>query len=188
MGFFHLEKNIENYIQMAEGYDRRELIAELTKNLARNSTVLEIGMGPGTDLDLLEDYFQVTGSDYSEIFINRYKKKHPNAKLVVLDAITLETDCIYQGLYSNKVLIHLTRDELKKSIKRQAKILEPNGIICHSFWHGNKEENYDGLISIYYTVEQLENIFQEFFSIIKIEKYKEMEPEDSLFIIAKKKA
>jgi len=188
MEFFHQEKNVKEYIKMAEGYDGRELIAELQKYLPHGSSVLEIGMGPGVDLALLEGNYQglVTGSDNSEIFISRYRKQHPEADLINLDAATLKTDRKFNGLYSNKVLMHLTREELKQSIKRQAEILEPNGIIFHSFWWGDKEENYGGLRFIYYTKEQLQKLFENSFDIIKIEKYQEMEPNDSLFIIGKK--
>ena len=118
---------------MVDGYDGRELIEELQKHLPRGSSVLELGMGPGIDLTLLKKYYQVTGSDYSEIFINRYRNQHPDSDLIVLNAITLNTDRKFNGLYSNKVLIHLTREGLKQSIKRQAAILESEGIICHSF-------------------------------------------------------
>lgn len=189
MEFFHQEKNVNDYIKMAEGYDGREIIEELQKHLPRGSSVLEIGMGPGTDLALLENIYQghVTGSDYSEIFINRYQKQHPEVDLILLDATTLKTDRKFQGLYSNKVLMHLSREELKQSIKRQTEILEPNGIICHSFWRSEKEENYDGLLFIYYTSEQLHTLFKENFDIIKIGIYQEMEPDDSLFIIARKR-
>jgi len=191
MEYYEQEKNVDAYIQMAEGYDGRELITELVKYLPKNSSVLEIGMGPGTDLTILEKYYKdqghVTGSDYSKIFIDRYRKQHPNSDLVELNAITLKTNRKFNGLYSNKVLIHLTREELKQSIMRQADILEPEGIICHSFWRGDKVENYDGLLFIYYSVEQLQTLFKDSFDIIKIEKYKEMEPFDSLNLIARKK-
>ncbi|MHA1475255.1 MAG: class I SAM-dependent methyltransferase [Promethearchaeota archaeon] len=191
MEYYEHEKNVDAYIQMNEGYNGRDLITELTKYLPRDSSVLEIGMGPGTDLTILEKYYKVqghvTGSDYSEIFIDRYRKQNPDADLVVLNEVTLKTDRKFDGLYSNKVLIHLTREELIQSIKRQAEILEPEGIICHSFWRGDKEEKYNGLLFIYYTAEQLQKLFEDRFDIIKIEKYKEMEPDDSLYIIARKK-
>ena len=184
MEYYEQEKNVDAYIQMAEGYDGRDLITELTKLLPRNSSVLEIGMGPGSDLTILEKYYkdqgQVTGSDYSKIFIDRYRKQHPDAILIVLNAITLKIDRKFDGLYSNKVLIHLTREELKQSIKRQADILEPKGIICHSFWCGDREENYDGLLFIYYSAGQLQKLFEDSFDIIKIGMYREMELADSL--------
>ncbi len=186
-GYFHQEENVDEYIKMAEGYDGHELITEFAKLLPRDSSVLEIGMGPGTDLTILRQYYQVTGSDYSEIFVNRYQEANPDEDLLVLDAQTLKTDLKFQGVYSNKVLIHLTRDALSKSIKRQAEVLEPDGIICHSFWHGNKEEIYDGLLFMYYTADELQSFFETEFEIMKIEKYSEIEQNDSIYLIARKK-
>ena len=57
MGFFHQEKNINEYIKMAEGYDGRERIAELQKHLPSGSSVLEIRMGPGVDLAILKENY-----------------------------------------------------------------------------------------------------------------------------------
>lgn len=187
MGFFHEQKNVDEYIKMAEGYDGEELITILTQYLPQDSSILEIGIGPGVDFHILEQFYQVTGSDYSPIFVDRFKQNHPNARVLILDAVTLTTEKKYQGLYSNKVLHHLTRDQLKQSIQRQAEILEPNGIICHSFWQGDKEEIYEGLRFNYYTMEQLENLFHDYFQILKMDQYQEMEPNDSIYIIAKRK-
>ncbi len=187
MEYYHQEKNVEEYIRMAKGFDGQKIISELIKYFPLGSSVLELGMGPGTDLILLKQYYNPIGSDYSEIFIDRYRKKHPNTDLFVLNAVTLETDRKFQGIYSNKVLIHLTRDELKQSIIRQIDVLEPNGIICHSFWVGDREENYHGLRFVYYTVKQLRALFKDKFNIITIDKYQEIEPDDSVFLIARKK-
>ena len=187
MSFYYDEENVKKYIQMAEGYNGQELITELNKYLTKSSAVLEIGMGSGTDLSLLAKYYHVTGSDYSKIFIDRYRKISPDADLLILDAITLATNRKFQGIYSNKVLIHLTREELKQSIKRQATILEAEGIICHSFWCGDKEEYYNGLRFIYYAAAHIRTLFKDTFKIILIENYQEMEPDDSLVVIAKKR-
>jgi cyclopropane fatty-acyl-phospholipid synthase-like methyltransferase len=59
MGYFDERKNVDAYIQMAEGYDGRELITILKKRLPAGSTVLELGMGPGIDLDLLAESYTV---------------------------------------------------------------------------------------------------------------------------------
>ena len=75
MGFFDDEKNVEKYIKESEEYNGSELIRILKKYLPSSSTVLELGMGPGKDFEILSRNFQVTGSDYSQIFIDIYKKK-----------------------------------------------------------------------------------------------------------------
>ena len=52
MTFYDEPKNVQQYIDMAEGYDGRELVAALTEYLSAGAVVLELGMGSGVDLDL----------------------------------------------------------------------------------------------------------------------------------------
>ena len=187
MGFFDEEKNVKDYIKMADGYDGTELIEELKKHLIPKSTILELGMGPGVDFDILNKTFTTTGSDNSKIFVNRYKKKEQNANVVLLDAVTIETDKKFDCIYSNKVLMHLSKEELKKSFKRQKEVLSDPGILFHSFWYGNKEEEFHGLRFVYYTETELENILIADYEIIKMAIYKEMKKDDSIFLIARKR-
>ncbi len=130
MGFYDDEDNVETYVKMAEGYDGRELVAALRQHLPPGATVLELGMGPGKDLALLAEAFTATGSDRSEIFLRRYRRDHPDADLLLLDAVTLETERCFDAIYSNKVLHHLSVDELRKSLHRQVARLNADGLLC----------------------------------------------------------
>ncbi len=65
------------------------------------------------------------------MFVDKYKKGNPEADLLKLDAVTLPTNKMFDCIYSNKVLHHLTREDLKKSIQRQSEIVNPNGIVFH---------------------------------------------------------
>ena len=132
MGFFDTEKGVEEYLEMAKGHDGRELIEKLSEYLPANSTVLELGIGPGTDLELLSKRYEVTGSDNSNLFLERYRKVNPEADLILLDAVTLETDRRFDCIFSNKVLQHLQREELEESIPRQAEVL--NEMAKDDFW------------------------------------------------------
>ena len=69
MGYYDREENVQEYIQMADGYDGKALIDRLWRFLPDGSTVLEIGMGPGKDLDILREKYVVTGSDSSDVFL-----------------------------------------------------------------------------------------------------------------------
>jgi hypothetical protein len=73
MGYYHTAESVDKYIEMAEGYDGRALVEVLRKHLQPGATVLELGMGPGKDLDLLSESFQATGSDVSPLFLDRYR-------------------------------------------------------------------------------------------------------------------
>lgn len=53
MGYFDDEKNVQNCLEMAEGYDGAELIQVLRDYLLAGASGLELGMGPGKDLDIL---------------------------------------------------------------------------------------------------------------------------------------
>ena len=183
MGFFDTEKGVEQYIKMAEGYDGAELIKILQKYLSENSTVLEIGIGPGKDMDIMKKSYVVTGSDYSQVFLDKYKKKHQDADLLLLDAVTLQTDRKFDCVYSNKVLHHLTPKDLVISLQRQKDMLHSNGIAFHSFWKGSKVEKMEGLLFTYYETEDLKKMAESNFDVLAIETYTEMEKDDSIYIV-----
>ena len=188
MTYFNDKKNVEDYIKMSKGFDGRELIDILRKFLPDGSKVLELGMGPGKDYEILEENFKVTGSDYSKVFVERYKKINNEADIIQLDAISIETDQRFDCIYTNKVLIHLTREELERSLQRQQKVLLENGLAFHTFWHGSKEdEEFHGLRFVYYTIDELKKIIEKYFEIIEIKKYKESKKDDSIYVIFKRK-
>lgn len=187
MGLFDTVKGVEQYIKMAEGYDGTELIKILHKHLPENSTVLEIGIGPGKDMDILKKSYAVTGSDRSRVFLDKYKETHQDTDLLLLDAVTMETDRTFDCIYSNKVLHHLTKENLKKSFQRQKEMLNQDGILFHSFWKGNKVEEMGGLLFIYYEMTDLKKITESNFDILAMKTYTEVEKNDSIYVVLKTK-
>jgi cyclopropane fatty-acyl-phospholipid synthase-like methyltransferase len=183
MSYFDDRECAKEYIKMAEGYDGRELIEVLREHLPKGASLLELGMGPGTDLDLLNQTYRVTGSDSAQAFLDIYRERNERADLLLLDAATLDTDRRFDGIYSNKVLIHLSEDELQQSFLRQEDVLNPQGILFHSFWHGDKEEFFHGLRFRYYTEEKLLGIVELRFEVVAMERYTEMEDDDSIYLV-----
>ena len=187
MGYFDNEKNVQDYIKMVEDYNPIELINILRKNLEKGSTLLELGMGPGKDLDILRNYYNVTGSDSSQIFINRYKKTHPESDIIQIDARDIKIKQKFDCIYSNKVLIHLTKEECNSSFKKQKNILNPSGILFHTFWFGTKTEKYQELLFTYYSEDELKNMVKDDYNIISIERYTEDKKDDSILLIVQRK-
>lgn len=185
MGYFDSEKNVKEYIEMVEGYDGTELINALKGYLPTGSTLLELGMGPGKDLDILKESYLVTGSDSSQIFVDRYKKEHKGAEVILLDAVTINTEDKFDCIYSNKVLHHLKQSDLSKSIYRQKAVLNDGGTLFHSFWHGDKEEKHHGLLFVYYLETQLIDMVKDDFDIVAMKRYAEMAADDSFYIVLK---
>ena len=187
MGYFHTERGVEEYTEMAKGFDGAHLIEFLGEHLTPGSTVLELGMGPGVDLDLLARTYKVTGSDYSQVFLDRYKSSHPEADLVLVDAVSPHIDRRFDCIYSNKVLHHLTRDEMRGSLLAQRDLLNADGLAMHSFWWGTGEEVMAGLRFVYYTEETLaEAIADTGFETIELSRYSEMDPDDSIMVLLRK--
>ena len=146
MSFYHTEKGVADYISMADGYDGKEMINVLQRHLDPGKSVLELGMGPGKDLDLLSVHYSATGSDFSAIFVDRYRALHPDSDLLQLDAVTINTDRQFDAIYSNKVLHHLSDSELASSIERQSAVLTKQGVVLHSFWYGDRVEEFSGMM------------------------------------------
>lgn len=185
MGFFDEEKNVQKYIQMAEGTSGSFLIQQLQDFLQPKKRLLELGMGPGKDLEILSEIYSVTGSDSSKIFLQKFQDQNPDIPALHVDAVRIQTDQKFDCIYSNKVLQHLSRSELIRSIKRQKEILNPQGLVLHSFWRGEGNESFDGLFFQYYQAEELRTLFEKEFEILEILLYEEMEAEDSICLIAK---
>lgn len=186
MGYFDNRKNVEEYIRMAKGYDGQELIAILKKHLPAGSTVLELGMGPGKDLDLLAETYTVTGSDSSNVFLELYRTEHPGADLLKLDAASIEAERLFDCIYSNKVLHHLSKTDLRRSFIRQQELLNSDGISMHSFWYGDKEEEFNGLRFVYYKEDELLNMIGHGYEVLARDRYKEIEDGDSFYILLRK--
>ena len=185
--YYKTKKSVEEYIRLAKDVSGEQLIEELKKVMPANLDLLEIGSGPGTDWKILNKSYRAIGSDNSTEFLNRLISENPNGEFLELDAITLSTYKKFDGIYSNKVMHHLTDKELGDSIKRQYEILKPKGIICHSFWRGEGSEIFKSLFVNYHSVMTLTKAYKNHFEILSIENYKEFDDDDSLLLIARKK-
>ncbi len=189
MDYFQHRENVDLYTNMMAEYDNQFIIKEVCKVLAHGSSLLELGMGTGVDLISLSEYYRVTGSDYSQLFIADFKKKS-DLDVLVLDAVTLETENRFDCIYSNKVLQHLKTDDFVKSLLNQYMHLNPNGIIFATLWAGKHREEFefDGQLRfVYYDEDTLEKLVPSELEIEKILYYAEFEQNDSFVMILRAK-
>ncbi len=185
--YYKTKDSVNEYIHLAKDVSGKELIEKLKQFLPLHSSLLEIGSGPGTDWRILNKLYKVIGSDNSIEFLNHLINENPTGTFLELDALSLLSEKKFDGIYSNKVLHHLTDNELLLSIKRQHELLDSNGIICHSFWKGKGSEVFKGLFVNYHSESSLNESFNNYFEILSIEDYKEFEDADSLLLIGKKR-
>ena len=164
------------------------MIDELRKVLNQDSSVLELGSGPGTDWEILSKHYSVTGSDLSEEFLKHLCATFSEGTFINVDACSIHTDSIFDCIYSNKVLHHLNDEELKLSVENQFGRLNTGGIVCHSFWKGEGSEIFKGMFVNYHTKEEILSYFSTAFEIIHCEEYTEFDSLDSILILAQKKS
>ena len=185
MNFYTDPVKVDEYETMCEEYNGSELYRVLDKHLTDNSTLLELGSGPGSDINYLKKKYIVSGSDLSDEFLIRCKKKHSDVPFINLDAVSIKTDKLFDCVFSNKVLHHLTVEDLEKSLKRQQEVVEENGLFAHTLWLGDKEFTMEGMLFIFHNREHLVKLVSKYFTIIELYDYKEFEAGDSIFILAK---
>jgi len=185
--YYKTKESVEEYIKMAKDVDSRQLIEKLKRHLPAESLILEIGSGPGTDWNILSESYSVVGSDNSAEFLKHLNAENPAGEFLELDATSLKTDKIFDGIYANKVMHHLNDDELKASIKRHHEILNPEGIVCHSYWKGEGTEVFKGLFVNYHNEAGIKEFYKDSFEILLLESYKEFEEGDSLVLIGKRR-
>jgi len=187
LDYFDNKDNASDYIEMSRDYDGRELIEILRTFLPEGASILELGMGPGRDYEILKRDFQVLGTDKSQAFLDLYWEKNPEEKLLLLDARKLDLEGSFHWIFSNKVLHHLNTQELHSSLLQQSQLLKPGGIIFHTFWLGEGEYNYEGIHFNYYRPKEVITLAEEVYHILSVQDYGEEEPGDSFYIILQKK-
>jgi SAM-dependent methyltransferase len=184
---FDTEEGCDQYEKMAEGYDGRTLIERMHAFVEEGARVLELGSGPGHDLKILSERYDVVGSDLSPIFVKRCTARVPGAKAFVLDAVTIATDEVFDAVFSNKVLQHLQSQDLARSFARQADVVRPGGVLFHTLWYGTKTEDYDGLLFVQHTEESVRAALPDALEWVDFWRYEEMEPDDSFVVVLRRR-
>lgn len=168
-------------------FDKNIFVLEYFKEtIDKKSEILEIGSGTGKDYKSLSDNYNITGSDYSEAFLNILRKKFKGHEFLKLNVLTMNTAKKFDVIFSNKVLQHLTPEQLKISLAAQYNTLNDGGILFHTIWKGDPETGkYDDLPDIRYRHEDFMELKGKF-EIVNYIEYKEFKNDDSFIIILRK--
>jgi SAM-dependent methyltransferase len=184
--YYENPENVASYTRFTPTHDGAELVELLASHLPPRARVLELGMGPGTDFEKLAAHFQVTGSDFSRAFLDRYRALDDSADLLQLDARTIDTDRRFDAIFSNKALIHFSADELRQSFDRQYEVLNDRGLILHSFWYGEGQADFNDLTLVYHNERDLAEMLGGKFEILALERHAKMQEDDSILLLAGK--
>ena len=187
MSFYDDPKNVAGYIAMCETFDAAKELPPLYAALPDGARVLEIGSGPGNDLALLAQHYDITGSDCSDEFVTHLANRFPETPILKLDAETLVADGLFDAIYSNKVLHHLTDEALTRSFRAQLELLREGGLVYHLVWQVIDEmPDMSGLPFIARNAAQMKTLMGADFEILSTTDFAEFSENDSVAILARK--
>jgi ubiquinone/menaquinone biosynthesis C-methylase UbiE len=186
MKIYQTEKGVAEYIRMSEGYDLSLYKEQFLKFLKEGSTLLELGMGPGNDYHWLSELYQVTGSDYSQLFLDKAKIRFPDGDFILLDAVSIKTNKRFDCIFSNKVYQYFDIYQIEKALIRQLQLLTGQGIIIHTLWIGDQVFEDDDYKAVYHNEAHLKEIVSKHYKILEWLTYSEFEDNDSVFFVARR--
>lgn len=156
------------------------------KRVDSSKKILELGSGTGREFQELSKYYNITGSDYSDAFLKKLRKKFKQYSFPKINAITMEIDEHFDVIYSNKVLQHLLPEQLEESLKLQYNTLISGGLLIHAMWKGDPEPPKPGKCPyILYQKGDIEKI-KGMFAIEDYTEYSELSENDSFIIVLRK--
>jgi cyclopropane fatty-acyl-phospholipid synthase-like methyltransferase len=187
MSFYEKSENVQEYIESCQDYNGESLQHFIIDWVPSGGRLLELGSGPGNDIDFLSQHFQYQGSDCSEPFLAHLRSRFPKLSFQHIDATDFPELPPVDVIYSNKVLHHIEPNDLEDSLTQQKQRLNAEGYLIHTFWLGKGFDVYHGLRFQYYSLEEIEAIFAKDYKVLTVEKYGEFAKNDSLLVIAQRK-
>lgn len=171
------ETDSKNLSFRYENADVSEIQELLFKTFEKNSKLLEIGCGSGRDASFMtKKGFEVIAIDGSKNMIDEAKKIHLELSNKLFHKTlpnNLEFDIKFDGIYSIATLMHLSKDDLMKSILKIYDLLNPTGkfLISVSLFRDDINENgfdKNGRFFLILSFEEWINIFENSgFKILK---------------------
>ena len=161
-----------------------DISSALARHLPTGSTLLELGSGCGSDLPWLANRYRVTASDICEDVIASYQNNNPYTPILRLDALTIELVDQFDCIFSNKVMQHLSDEEMCRSMQRQAQVVRPGGVVAHTFWV-NTSIRQAQAPHTNHSHAQLIRVVSMHFEIMEVAQYSSSTPFDSLLVITR---
>lgn len=132
----YYETNYKDLLAKYNKANTKELNKILLKYIPKDSVVLDLGFGSGREISFLyNNGYKVYGLDYCEKFIESFSNKNIQVSHTILPHIKIDSFAVkkFDSIISIATLMHLTKEEIKKTIKNIKKILNKQGIVIISY-------------------------------------------------------
>ncbi|MBU6231166.1 MAG: class I SAM-dependent methyltransferase [Patescibacteria group bacterium] len=148
---FTSKKLAEAYDQIADDYHRdhakdtwdNDFLEDFSGRLAKGSTVLDLGCGPGIESEkLVKKGFHVTGFDISENLLKIAHEKAPEAAFIhgdMLEPLPFSSGQ-FDALFAKASLLHVPKAKIEPVLREIARVTKNGGIIHIAVKKGHGEE------------------------------------------------
>ncbi len=170
------QKTVDVYNELAEAYDQETtdfwigFPSSILDTFAQEveSSVLNIGSGPGRDAILLKERgLDITCLDASESMVQITKAK--GLKAVLSDFMNLPfSENSFDGVWAYTSLLHVPKSQISVALSEIRRVLKPNGIFGLGLIEGSGEEykRSSGMASerlfSFYTKNEVEKLLTKF--------------------------
>lgn len=151
---------------------KRDLYSAVNASIKANSSVLDVGCGPGMYLSLFkESNYHLFGTDINESMLEVCKKNVPQATYFHGNFMNIEFNRNFDFIYCIGVLIYIPTYDIQGFFKKIHSLLNNNGILYLNYPHAISwlDTVYNDLTYIQYSPEYIESIVTPYFKIIKHE-------------------
>ena len=110
--------------------------------LGKDSEVLDLGCGPGTDSSVLISHgLKVTGIDLSDELVRLAKNANPDGIFLQGNMLDLPFDSHkFDGLFAKASLLHLAKSDTPKALQEIVRVVKPGAIVHIAIKGGDGEK------------------------------------------------
>lgn len=167
----YYNKNAKDYFETTINGNMKLSYKKFLEYIPKKGYILDFGCGSGRDSKyFIENGYKIKAIDGS-LELCLLAEKYMNHKVIHMNFSELNDLNKYDGIWSCATILHLTKQEFIKVLKKMIRALKEEGIIYISFKDGIGEELKDGRYFMYYTENQFEEIINLFDKIEILDKY-----------------
>lgn len=166
------------YFESTVNLELGEVIDGFIEYLPDEAAIMDLGCGSGRDsLYFMEKGFDVTAVEGSEE-LSELASIHIGQDVLTMKFDELNFVHVFDGVWANASLHHLTTEEFKETLKKIGKCLKIEGILYMSFKYGEFEGIHDGRYFKHYRTKEMKEIIQAFdiFEVMKVIKTEDVRP------------
>lgn len=141
-----------------------DIIKILEKSLPKYKRVLDLGSKQGEDLEILDGFYEVVASEDEKSKTRYLKDKYLDIRVILIDAINLDSHKRFECIYSKNLLDELSLEEIETSFSKQKNLLEGESLVFHIFREEKvSKEKIEKIVSKNYKILDSKSEENQFF-------------------------